>query len=127
MPHLAERFVGIPYDADRFDCADLVAHVRREAHCHEVRLPNARPRGHAGQLALGELSRQYADPIDDPEDGCLVLMKRKAGVGHVGLFYLIAGEGWVLHTNETNGMSVLHRVRDLPTWGAKIVGYYRWR
>lgn len=127
MPHPAEQFVGIAYDAEAFDCADFVAHVRRKLHRHDVTMPNARPRGRDGQIALGALSAQYADPTDSPSDGDLVLMKRKAGVGHVGLYYMIGGEGWVLHSNETNGMSVLHRVRDLPGWGAKIEGFYKWR
>lgn len=124
--HPAERFVGLTYDEATFDCADFVAHVRRELHGHEIRMPNGRPRGREGQVALGELSRAYATRIEQPKDGCLVLMRRRAGVGHVGLYYEIGGEGWVLHANETNGMSVLHRVRDLPHWGARIEGFYEW-
>ncbi len=124
--HPAERFVGLVYDEAAFDCADFVAHVRRELHGHEVRLPNGRPRGHEGQIALGELSKAYAMRTEAPEDGDLVQMRRRAGVGHVGLFYRIAGEEYVLHANETNGMSVLHRVRDLSQWGARIEGYYSW-
>lgn len=124
--HPAEAFIGIPYDAHGFDCADFVAHVRREMFGHEVRLPNGRPRGEAGQVALGELSKGYAVPTDAPRDGDLVMMKRRAGVGHVGLYFWIAGEAWVLHSNETSGMSVLHRIRELPAWGAIVEGYYAW-
>lgn len=124
--HSAEQFVGIPYDEQTFDCADLVAHVRREMFGHEVRLPNGRPRGEEGQIALGELSKAYAVHTDTPKDGDLVLMKRRAGVGHVGLYFRIAGEGWVLHSNETDGASVLQRVRDLHTWGAIVSGYFAW-
>lgn len=124
--HPAEEFVGIPYCAETMDCADFVAHVRREMFGHEVRLPNGRLRGEAGQVALGELSKAYAVPTDSPQDGDLVLMKRRAGVGHVGLYFRISHEDWVLHSNETNGCAVLHRVRELPTWGARIEGYYRW-
>jgi hypothetical protein len=124
--HPAEQFVGIPYDEATADCADFVAHVRREMFGHEVHLPNGRLRGEAGQGVLGELSRAYAVPTDAPLDGDLVLMKRRAGAGHVGLYFWIAGEAWVLHSNETNGASVLHRVRELPVWGALVEGYYRW-
>ncbi|KAF1710308.1 hypothetical protein CSC70_06335 [Pseudoxanthomonas kalamensis DSM 18571] len=126
MAHPAEAFVGMVYDEQRFDCADFVAHVRRELHGHEVKLPNGRPRGEHGQVVLGELSKSYAHRTDTPADGDLVLMKRRAGVGHVGLFYRIGGEEWVLHSNETNGASILHRVRELPLWGALIEGYYAW-
>jgi len=124
--HPAEAFVGMVYDEDRFDCADFCAHVRRELYGHDVRLPNGRPRGEEGQIALGELSKAYAVPTDKPVDGDLVMMKRRAGVGHVGLYFRIAGEGWVLHSNETNGESVLQPIRDLHTWGAIVSGYYAW-
>jgi cell wall-associated NlpC family hydrolase len=124
--HPAERFVGLAYSED-FDCADFVAHVLRELHGKHLHIPNGRPRGHAGQLALGELSRQYVDETTTPTDGDVVLMKRRAGVSHVGLYYFIGGEAWVLHSNETSAMSVLHRVSDLPMWGARIVGVYRCR
>lgn len=124
--HPAEAFVGMVYDEHRFDCADFCAHVRRELYGHDVRLPNGRPRGEEGQVALGELSRAYAVPTSEPQDGDLVLMKRRAGVGHAGLYFFIAGEPWVLHSNETSGESVLHRVRELPAWGAIVEGYYKW-
>jgi len=121
-----ERFLDIPYDADAFDCADFVAHVRRNLFGHDVRLPNGRPRGVAGQLALGELSTPYAERTEIPRDGDLVLMLDSGRKGHAGLFFHLAHEGWVLHSNERNGCSVLHRVRELPDWGAQIEGYYRW-
>lgn len=126
MSHPAERFIGIPYSEDEMDCAEFVCHVRRELYGHDVRLPNGRPRGEEGQIALGELSKAYAVPTDRPVDGDLVMMKRRAGVGHVGLYFRIAGEGWVLHSNETNGESVLQPIRDLHTWGAIVSGYYAW-
>lgn len=124
--HPAEAFVGMEYDEDAFDCADFVCHVMRELFGREVELPNGRPRGARGQLALGELSRPYATATDSPVDGDLVLMKQRGRAGHVGLYFNIAGEPWVLHSNETNGASVLHRVRELPGFGAMIEGVYRW-
>lgn len=128
MPHPVERFLGIPYDAEAFDCADLAMLVLRELHGKYIVLPNGRPRGREGQSRLWELSQQYADPVvGEPQDGDVVLMKWRKRVGHVGLFYRIAGEQWVLHSNETNGVSVLHRVRELPMWGAKVVGFFRVR
>lgn len=124
--HPSEAYVGMVYDEARFDCADFVVHVQRELFGREVRLPNGRPRGVRGQLALGELSQGYAVPTDAPADGDLVLMNKLGRVGHVGIYFSIAGESWVLHSNETNGMSVLHRARELPLWGAIIEGYYAW-
>lgn len=125
--HPAERYLGVAYDADTCDCADFVSLVRLELHGHEVAMPNGRPRGRDGQAALGDLSRPYGDPTDNPQDGDLVLMKRGRGLWHVGLFYRIAGEDYVLHSMDTETCSVLHKVRELPLWGLKVEGVYSWR
>ncbi|WP_126962552.1 C40 family peptidase [Xanthomonas arboricola] len=123
-----ERYLGIPYDNDSYDCADLVVQVQRELFGREVQMPSRRPRGAAGQVALGELSRAYAVPTTTPVDGDLVLMfdKGQTRPGHVGLFFHLAHEGWVLHTTHALGSSWLHRVRELPDYGARIEGYYTW-
>ncbi|HGM5918281.1 TPA: peptidoglycan endopeptidase [Stenotrophomonas maltophilia] len=124
----AERFVGIPYDPHYMDCADLVVLVQLELFGRVVELPGRRPRGAAGQAALGELSRPYCRRVDSPQDGDLVLMTETPHKrpGHAGIFFFLAHEGWVLHSNERNGCSVLHRVRDLPEFGLRIEGYYAW-
>lgn len=121
-----DRYTGIPYCEDTMDCADLVVLVQRELFGREVRLPNNRPRGARGQLQVGELSKPYGERTDSPVDGDLVLMRDRGRTGHVGIYFWLAHEGWVLHTNETNACSVLHRVRELPEWGASIEGFYRW-
>ncbi|WP_428992631.1 peptidoglycan endopeptidase [Pseudoxanthomonas winnipegensis] len=124
-----EKFVGIPYDEDDFDCADFVAHVQRQLFEREVRLAHARPRGVEGQAALGELSKAYAVPREGkPHDGDLVLMFEigQKRPGHAGVYFRLAHEDWVLHSNERNTCSVLHRVRELDSWGLKVEGYYSW-
>ena len=124
-----ERWVGIPYDEAACDCADLVMQVQRALFAREVALPGRRPRGRRGSAELGALSRAQAVPREGPpQDGDLVLMIERGqhNPGHAGVFFFLAHEGWVLHSNETNGCSVLHRVRDLPEFGLRIEGYYRW-
>lgn len=124
-----ERFVGMPYCEQTFDCADLVALVQRELYARHVVLPQHRPRGVDGQRAIGELSKPYAHRrTGPPQDGDLVLMLEHAQKrpGHAGVFFFLAHEAWVLHANEKNGCAVLHRVRDLPDFGLRIEGYYEW-
>lgn len=122
-----DRFVGIPYCEDTFDCADFVALVQREMYGREVNLPNGRERGERGYAVVAGRVEQYATPTDVPADGDLVLMGRKGRKGgHVGLYFHLDHEGYVLHSNETDGCSVLHRARDLPDFGTTIKGYYEW-
>lgn len=122
-----DRYVGIPYCEDTFDCADFVALVQRELYGRDVSLPNGRERGDRGYAVVAGRVDQYATPTDTPADGDLVLMGRKGRKGgHVGLYFYLDHEGYVLHSNETDGVSVLHRVRDLPDFGTTIHGYYKW-
>ena len=121
-----ERFRGIPYDEDEMDCADVVVLVQRELFGREVHLPNGRPRGRRGQLELGELSKAYATRTETPRDGDLVVMFEHGVPGHVGVYFWLAHDAWVLHSTERIGCSELHLARELPNWGARIEGYYSW-
>ena len=126
--HPAERYVGLPHCPDTFDCADLVALVQRELFGREVRLPNGRARGAKGQVTVSHGVGAYATPTPTPRDGDLVLMFEETlrYPGHVGTWFEIDHEGWVLHSNRRNGCAVLHRVRDVAGFGAPIEGYYTW-
>ena len=75
---------------------------------------------------MGELSKAYGIRTDDPQDGDGVLMFDQGRLGHIGVYFHLAHEGYVLHSNESNGCSVLHAIRDLPSFGARVEGYYRW-
>lgn len=124
-----EQFTCIPYDANTFDCADLVAKVQRELFGRWVEMPSRRPRGPRGEAELGELSKPYAKPREGPpHDGDLVLMfdLGQRNPGHAGVFFFLDHEGWVLHSNERSRCSVLHRVRDLTGFGLRIEGIYEW-
>jgi len=119
-------YEGIKYCEATLDCADFVALVQRELFGRNVQLPNGRPRGTRGQLALGELSKPYGTRTESPKDGDLVLMIESGRPAHAGIYFWLAHEGWVLHSCERIGESVLHRVRELPDMGAPIEGFYSW-
>lgn len=126
--HPAERYVGWEYDADTADCADLVIQVQRELFGREVDLPNGKPRGNRGRAVMAATAAAQCEPTDTPQDGDLVLMREtgRNRPGHAGVYFHIAGEGWVLHATDRIGQAVFHRVRDLPVWGCFIEGYYAW-
>lgn len=120
-----DPFVGMPYAPD-FNCADFVAHVQRELYGREVRLPGAR--GAIAQARMGETVREYAAPTDAPADGDLVLM-REFGFkrpSHVGLYFRIGSEDWVLHLIERGSQSLCQRMRDLKRFGVMVEGVFAW-
>ena len=117
-----DRLVGIPYRPD-FNCAHFVEMVQRELYGREVHLPGGGPRTPAARAAEFGLA-----PTDAPKDGDLVLMfdfgRKRAD--HVGVYFHLAHEGWVLHSNEKNGCSVLHPMRELGALGLRLEGAYAW-
>lgn len=127
-----DRFIGIPYDARRMDCADLVLLVQRELFGRTVHLPGKRPRplrDGAQAQALDVYAQQLADPVAQPQDGDAVLMRDAGQVmaGHVGTYFFLNYAPMVLHSSHALGGSVLHRVQDLRGYGLRVEGYYRWK
>lgn len=122
------KYCEIPYDEDTFDCVDLVRLVQKELFGRDIQLTGRRLRGVRGQLAMGELSQAYAAPTDVPTTGDLVLMYDKGDRStlHAGVYFFIAHEAYVLHVSQGTKQSVFQRVRELPQFGARIEGFYKW-
>jgi len=117
------EFTGIPYAAA--DCVDLLIDVQRRIFGREFDLPTERDTWRRQAHAL---LRTHVDPVDVPALGDLVVMKDflQHYPGHVGTYFELAGEGWVLHTTERTD-SVFHRVRQLSNFSIIVEGYYRWK
>lgn len=123
------QLVGIPYDPHNFDCADFVIMVQKEIFGRIIELPASRPRRAAGQRKMVSISQSYVEPTDSPVDGDLVLMTCMGSKwpDHVGVYFTLDYEPWVLHCNESDGHSVLHRLRELSDFSVKASGFYRWK
>lgn len=121
-----ERFVGLPYDPQEFDCADLAALVQRELFGKALSLPGRRQRMAAPSAAINRYRDELARRIGQAElrDGNIVVMRSEGF--HVGTVFFLSGMAWVLHASATIGHSVLHRLADLPAFGLHIEGFYRW-
>ncbi|MBH2008266.1 MAG: peptidoglycan endopeptidase [Xanthomonadaceae bacterium] len=128
-----DRFVGIPYCPRRMDCADLAMLVQRELFGREVVIAGRRPRPlNAGDqdAAIAAYCDQLAEPIAQPQDGDIVLMREggQSMAGHVGTYFFLNYAPCVLHTAAwMQGGSSLHRLQDLGGFGLTVMGYYRWK
>jgi hypothetical protein len=67
-------------------------------------------------------------PTETPRNGDVVLMFDQGlkVPTHVGLYFWLAYEGWVLHVGKGIPFSTTHAVKDLPGFGAPIEGFYTW-
>lgn len=132
---LAQRYVGMPYVAGEFDCADLAVRVQREVFGREVALPAHHPGGARTQGALIlRLRDELAVELAEPVDGCAVLLWEpddyapdELRLWHIGTVFLHAGEVWVLHASARICSVALHRLADLRRWGLRVEGFYAWR
>ncbi|WP_082337292.1 NlpC/P60 family protein [Xanthomonas oryzae] len=123
------QYIGMRYDRDVYDCADFVIQVQREMFGRDIHLPASRPRiSSGGQRHIKSLSETYVRPTSSPVDGDIVLMRQcgKKRATHIGVYFFIAHEGWVLHCSEDTGYSTAQQVRTLPDTSVEIEGYYTW-
>jgi hypothetical protein len=122
MTHWSDAYIDIPH-AD-LDCAELVERVLREQFDYMVRWPHrtANDLEHRSGLIVQHRT-DFARQIDAPHDGCGVLMYFRGRRAHMGLYALIGGLGYVLHSDAIFGASVrmpVERVRRVY----RIEGWY---
>lgn len=125
-----QPFVGLQYEAGQFDCADLAALIQRDLFGRCVTLPGHRPAGAMTQAAaIHRHAQELASRIDAAvvADGDAVLLQQSGRIVHIGTFFRVAGVARVLHNSATIGHSVLHRLSDLPAFGLRVEGFYRWK
>ncbi|AAX84863.1 putative phage minor tail protein [Xanthomonas phage Xp15] len=124
-----DPFVGVKFNKDTMDCADLVMKIRRELFDHDIILPQGHPRGPLNFRQIGDLSKAFAELTTRPEDGDLVLMKDGGTEfpGHVGVWFFVAYVPYVLHVTEKLKFSMLDKLSDLPDRGLRLEGIYRWK
>jgi hypothetical protein len=127
---LAQKYVGTPYVEGMFDCADLAVKVQRELFGKYIDLP-AHEQTRAGHVQqIGALRYDKAEPIEEPTEGCGVLLARtdpKGLVWHIGTVFLGGDEPWVLHNSQHLQSAALQRLSHLKRSGFKVEGFYAWK
>lgn len=121
----AQSFVGTPYLAGEFDCAHFFIKAQKEIFNRTVLLPfEKHNQGKAGQAAQIKLVRDNLAVKIEPENGCAVLMI-SINTWHVGTLLIYNGTQWVLHNSRAIGGVELTKIRDLPSRGLRVEGFYR--
>jgi hypothetical protein len=130
MKHWAEHYIGRTYVLGESDCARLVCDVRREVFGLPVP-PEAEPDRASSLLGryhqMSEGVAEFSTPTQTPAEGDVVLMICRGRSSHVGAYCVVNGEPSVLHAMKNAGMTVLHRLRDLPRYLLAVEGFYRWK
>lgn len=121
-----KEYIGIPFSEK--NCADLAIDIQREVYLKNVpdyERPEAlTPFGYA--YAIRKQLPDFTKQIEVEENGCLVLMRCRNRISHIGTLFYQGNVAYVLHTAEAFGSSVAHRLRDLSKYGYIVTGFYRW-
>ena len=127
--HWSQAYLGRPWEAGTYDCADLVRDVVRDRLGIEIALPSEREWRGMPPERVAELGAEWARAVAAPREGDAVLMKvlgsRDSLGSHVGVFAPAGGAGWVLHNLAGHGV-IFHPLARLPRIHLELVGYYRW-
>ncbi|MEN2386462.1 hypothetical protein [Comamonas sp. A7-5] len=123
--HWSDSYIDIPHDV--LDCAQL---VERALHEQFGRIDIHFPRRQADDLAhrsalITANQADFAKWIEEPVDGCGVLMLARGRQAHIGLYCLIQGVPYVLHSDALFGSSMRQPLARLPRC-YRVEGFYQW-
>lgn len=122
-----EQYVGIPYNL--MNCADLALKVQSDL--YDKKYPDyKKPEGETPFLlskAVKENLSSYTKEIDEPVEGCLILMKCRNRICHIGTYFEKNNRGFVLHTSDSFGSSIITSIANLHKYFISVEGFYQWR
>ena len=128
MPHWSDKYLGEPYVKQTGDCAAFVQRVTRAEFGFDPPIPLS----HADTLReqakqIHSTKEDLAVKIDQPFEGCPVILESRGRTSHVGMMCFMVGEWWVLHADQTIGFVVRERLRDITKLRYKVEGFYKWK
>jgi len=119
--HWYTKYIGRPYELNVYDCAHLVEEVLRNEFSFDITLPqhNTAPDVKAA-CSLIDKYKSETDFVEvtDPQEGDVILM-RKMGLLHLGVYFDIIGVPHVLH-NLANVGVIAEKIRRV-----NVIGFYR--
>ena len=128
MAHWSEKYIGLPYEEGKMDCAELVKRVLFVEFGKVANIPSERAAGLRGKSQQIDLTKdKVAKKVKAPREGDVVLMRCRGALGHVGVYCLINHEAWVLHALKNAGQVCIHRMHNLHKYGLEVEGFYRCR
>jgi cell wall-associated NlpC family hydrolase len=123
------HYLGKPWQAyatgpDAFDCWGLVQHCLKTHYSIDVdRYINVTTDNHKAinQAAINEIASQRWQQVNEPQEGCVVLLSVNKCIHHMGLYT----NGGVLHARD--GADVCFETIDtLKQLGFKRIEYWQW-
>lgn len=126
--HWSDKYIGLPYLPQDFDCASLAAKVSEDVFQKSIDLPLSHGDTYRGQSKQILRHRdELAYKIEKPVDGCPALFYGRGRLCHIGVMCWIEGDWWVLHNDESSRFVIRQRLRDMTRILFKLEGFYSWK
>lgn len=128
MAHWSEKYVGMDYVHDEFDCVHLLQLVQQNEFERTIDIPVERDNNvFALSSQIDFHKAEYLETVKQHEatEGDVVLMLAKGRLNHTGVLCKINNTNYVLHNLRNIRAVALHRVRELEKYGLKLEGIYR--
>jgi len=126
--HWTQTYIGIPYS--NMNCAELVVCIQREVFNRTMfRIPQPQTENlfHYNYLMQKHMWNFLEEKKIEPHEGCCVIMKAMKRMCHVGVFTVINGKQYVIHSMDSFGSAVMHQIKDLWRHGIEIEGFHAWK
>lgn len=119
-----QPYIGRPYCAQTFDCADMVQLVLREVFGVPLNLPGKRL-GLAGRMiTLRLMQDDLLEPTANPTSGDVAVYRGGDG-WHVGVCVALQSGLQVLHNSKAQGSVALWHPNAFVTIGQVLQGYFK--
>lgn len=125
MRHWSEKYLQIQYKD--MNCSKFVEHVLRDHFGKDYKFPQSEGTLFRQSVQIRESMPSFCVRTDIPETGDMVLMHGMRLMCHVGLYVRIGIKSYVLHTEARIKTAALHSLRELPSYGFTVEGFYKWR
>lgn len=124
MAHWTSKYMQIEYK--QMNCSKFVEHICRDHFGRDYKFPQSEGSLFNQSIQIKESVPSFASRTDAPIEGDLVLMNGKRRLCHVGLYLKIGREEYVFHTESSKKTALLHRLKDLSSYGYTVEGIYSW-
>lgn len=126
--HWSDKYIGEPYLPSVGDCAALATKISKNEFGKDILLPlNHAETNREQTKQILDLKTEFAEKIDQPFDGCPVLLVTRGNLCHIGVMCWIGNDWWVLHADRSAGFVVRQRLRELTKLFYQLEGFYRWK
>lgn len=125
MKHWSSKYLMIEYK--KMNCSTFVEHVLRDHFKIDYTFPQTSGNVFEQSLLIKKSLPIFCKETKNPKEGDLVLMHGVRRLCHVGIYVRIKRDEYVFHTESSMKTAAIHRIKDIPTYGYTLGGFYEWQ